>query len=566
VSETAYQLREYPFRTPPELSGAAETPRYRCVIVGAGLAGLALAADLGQRGIEVTVIDQDATSGAEGILSRGVGYAARTIEVFDRLGIAEKIAAKAVTWNEGRIFDNQDLLVHYVIQPDEKQKWPAFLNIQQFHVEQYLVERVEELDNVEIRWQSRVVGLTQGDDAVRMAVETPAGSYSLEAEWAVACDGSASPLTGFLALEPSRTPLDDHWAFADIRVDLGELLQRRLWLNLPELGGAAALAHQMADGCIRYDWEIVNLDPEVETAPERVRERVTALLDGRTDFEIVSIGRWRLKRKLLPDLLHGRVIFAGDAAHELPPFGARGGNSAVQDAENLAWKLAAVLRGQAGSALLATYDSERSAAAVENARCACQSEGFINPKTAGERLFRDAVLALAREHEFARPLINTGRPSVPMVYAESPLTVADQDRFPGGVVPGEAAYNAPIEAGGAIGHLLDFWRGNFTAIYFTEDWSDGSSLPDRVAGFELDHLIVTRSPTLSVPGVQVLVDATGALTDGYAAAAGACYVLRPDMHVAGRRHEVSVGAAVEIVSSSLRQAEALSAKEEELCL
>ncbi|MBS1677065.1 MAG: FAD-dependent monooxygenase [Actinobacteria bacterium] len=566
MTEVGYDLREYSFKTPPELSGGAtRTFRYRCVIVGAGLAGLALAADLGQRGVEVVVIDRDATSGAEGVLSRGVGYAARTIEIFDRLGVADKIAAKAVTWNEGRIFDDRELLNHYVIQPDQKQKWPAFLNLQQFHVEQYLYERVEELDQVDVRWQSTVVGLDQREDSVELSVETPEGPYSLEADWVVACDGAHSSVAKFLALEPSLTYLNDYWAYADVRVDLGELLQRRFWLNLPELNGGAAIAHQMADGCIRYDWQIAHVDPDEEIAEERVRERVTTLLEGRTDYEIVSIGRVRMKRKVLSPFLHGRVIFVGDAAHELPAFGARGGNSAVQDAENLAWKLTAVLAGDAGYGLLDTYADERLAAALENSRCALQSESFINPQSKGERLFRDAVLRLAREQEFARRLINTGRPSVPIVYADGPLVLADRDDFDAGVQPGAAAYNAPVTTAGRDAHLLDLWKGNFTALYFTETWDPSDPPTDEVRGFDLDHVIVTRDPQLSVTGVEVAVDTTGALFDRYGADAGACYVLRPDMHIAGRVREVSPVGAVAIVDQILARAEQPKKKEEELC-
>ena len=553
MTSTGYVFEDFAFQTPPELAGEERGP-YPCVIVGAGLAGLSLAIDLGMRGVPAVVIDQDASVGAAGTASRGVAYASRTLEFFDRIGIADRIAEKAATWSEGRIFDDRELISHYFVRDEDDQKWPAFLNIQQFYVEEFLAGRAAALDNVEIRWRSTVVDVTQTDELTTLHVDTPEGRYSLRASWVAACDGSNSSMARILGVDPERSLVNDHWAITDVIVETNEDLQRRFWLNVPELNGGAAIVHAMADGLVRCDWQVVNLDPVAEVAPERVRERVAALLGDDREFEIASVGRFRFKRKVLDPMIYGRVIFLGDAAHEIPPFGARGGNGAIQDAENLGWKLAAVLAGTASPVLLATYDTERLAAAHENARCAWQSTFFVNPRTPGEQLFRDAVLDLARRHDFARRLLNTGRASRPIRYADSSLTVTDRGIFAGGVQPGEAAYNGPVSCAGAARHLLDFWRGNFTAVYFAEDWPDADELVDEVGAFRLDHIIVTRNRELQVDGVPVVLDEPGALFDRYAALEGACYVLRPDAHVVGRRRDVAVETAVELVTGALVQA------------
>ena len=396
--------------------------------------------------------------------------------------------------------------------------------------------------------------VSQTDELATLQVDTPEGRYSLQAHWVAACDGANSSMAQMLGVDPERSLVNDHWAITDIIVETNEDLQRRFWLNVPELNGGAAIVHAMADGLVRCDWQIVNLDPEAEVTPERIRERVTALLGDVRDFTIASVGRFRFKRKVLDPMIYERVIFLGDAAHEIPPFGARGGNGAIQDAENLGWKLAAVLAETASSGLLATYDVERLAAAHENARCAWQSTFFVNPRTTGERLFRDAVLDLARHHAFAQRLLNTGRASRPIRYADSVLTVKDRGIFAGGVQAGEAAYNGPVRYDGAERYLLDFWRGNFTAVYFSEDWPDASELLDEVDGFRLDHIIVTKNPDLRVDGVPVVLDEHGALCDHYAASGGACYLLRPDAHVIGRRRQVAVQTAVDLMTGALMQA------------
>jgi 3-(3-hydroxy-phenyl)propionate hydroxylase len=530
---TGYELPAFAFERPPELSGKGGS--YPVVVVGAGLAGLSLAAELGLRGVPVIVLDAKDSLGAVGMASRGIAYARRTLDIFERIGIAERVRAKGQTWSEGRTFDGEREIHHFQIHPDADQRWPAFINVQQFHVEGYLVDRVAELDNVEVRWQSRVLAAEQDDQRVRLTVGTPEGEYTLETQWAVAADGARSQLRRLLGIKAPLVQLEDTWAIVDVKADLPGL-QRRLWLNVPALDGGAAIMHCMADGVVRADWQIGQLpDPDAEIAPERVRERLASLLGPGVDFELVSISRWGYRVRVLDRMLHGRVAFAGDAAHEIPPFGARGGNGGIQDAENLAWKLDAVLAGRASPALLETYATERGQAARENALVATRAQAFITPGSAAGRLFRDAVLALAREHEFARALLNTGRPSAPTEYESTPLSVPDRDAFAGGPAPGTAAPDGPY----ADGYLFSRRRGGFLALHFDDVPAPAS---ETVGGFVLEHIVVAPQETV--------------LRDRYAAAGGATYVLRPDTHVAGRTRAPGPAAAAEIVGQALERAEA----------
>ena len=199
------------------------------------------------------------------------------------------------------------------------------------------------------------------------------------------------------------------------------------------------LLHRQPDDVWRIDFQLGwDADPALERQPERVIPRVRALLGADVGFELVWCSVYTFSCQRMERFRHGRVLFAGDAAHGVSPFGARGANGGVQDAENLAWKLAWVLKGEAPDALLDSYGVEREAAADENILNSTRSTDFITPKNAASRAFRDATLTLARDYPFARRLVNSGRLSVPAVFSGSPLNTPDADAFAGGLVPGGA--------------------------------------------------------------------------------------------------------------------------------
>jgi 3-(3-hydroxy-phenyl)propionate hydroxylase len=537
VSVSGYRLPVFPFTRPPELAGQ-RPGRYPVVVVGAGLTGLTLAAELGRRGIPVVLLEQGASLGVIGIASRGIAYAKRTLEIFDRIGIADRVREKGQTWNEGSVHVGLEELYRYQLEAEADQKWPAFINLQQFYVEQFLVERILELGNVDLRWQSRVIGARADDDGVELEVLTPEGSYQLTASWLAACDGAGSAVRRSLGIRAPLAQLEDTWAIVDVKVEMPGL-QRRIYLDSPLIEGGAIVMHPMADGVVRADWQIGQLtDPDAEIEPDRVRARLASFLGDEAAFDVVSISRWSYRRRVMERLLHARAAFLGDAAHEIPPFGARGGNGGIQDAENLAWKLEAVLRGRTSPALLETFDHERGQAALENARLACRSQAFITPRSRPARVLRDAVVSLAREHEFARAWVNTGRPSTPTRYRSTPLAVADSEPFGAGPGPGAAAPDGPLDGG----FLLDLRGDGFLAVHF-RDAEAPTERREEVRGFSLEHVVVPRRPDTSV-----LLERWGVHEDQ-------TYVLRPDSHVLGRIRGSSAQAARELVAQGLDQAD-----------
>jgi len=528
-----YALPVFPYRTPPDLA-EGRSPLHPVVIVGGGLTGLALALDLGLAGIRVVVLDEDDTVGSAGLSSRGICYAQRTLEVFDRLGVAARMMEKGVTWNEGRVFRGDEEVYAFDLQPERDRRFPAFINLQQFYVEHHLVDAILACPQVDLRWKHRVTAVRQEGAEVVATCETPDGTYDVRAEWLVAADGGRSTVRGLVGAEDAQLAFfEDRWCIADIRMPPQERPVRTFWLDSPHVDGAAVLLHQMADGVWRTDWQIGHYaDSDAEATPARAVERLERLLGPDRPFELVWVGPWRFKTRWLDRFVHGRVVFVGDSAHELPPFGARGGNSGVQDADNLAWKLAMVVRGQAGPELLDTYDAERRAAAAENIAIAARTIRFVKPDTPGRALFRNAALDLARAFDWARPMVNTGRLSTPTLYADSPLNLPDADAFAARAVPGQAAPDGRVRtAGGAEGHLVERLRG-FVLLRFVEDAAVPAPAPAEAAGVPVADVVVRRGRTA---GPGELLDPTGALFDRYDAAGGATYVIRPDGHVMGRR-------------------------------
>jgi 3-(3-hydroxy-phenyl)propionate hydroxylase len=272
------------------------------------------------------------------------------------------------------------------------------------------------------------------------------------------------------------------------------------------------------DGVWRIDFQLGwDADPDEEKKPENIVPRVKALLGADAEFDLEWASVYTFSCLRMDDFRHGRVLFAGDSAHGVSPFGARGANSGVQDADNLAWKLDAVLRGAASDALLDSYAREREAAADENILNSTRATDFITPKSEISRLFRDAVLDLAREHAFARRLVNSGRLSTPSTLHASALNTPDVDAWSGAMVPGAPACDAPLEIDGRSGWLLRRLGPRFTLLVY------GDAPAFDTTGLPVDVLRLSERD-----------DAQGLLAQRYDLKPGNAVLFRPDQHVCAR--------------------------------
>jgi 3-(3-hydroxy-phenyl)propionate hydroxylase len=520
----AIQRHEFAYRRSAD-QDAALPVRHRIVVVGAGPVGLSLAIDLAQRGQPVLLLDNDSRLSTG---SRAICFAKRTLEIWDRLGVGDPMCARGVEWNVGKVYFKDDLLYRFDLLPEPGHERPAFINLQQYYAEAYLAVRAAELPNLEIRWKNTVAAIEPAADGVRLGVDTPEGRYAIEADYVAACDGSRSPLRALLGLESKGRVFRDRFLIADVQMNVEFPAERWFWFDPPFHPNQSVLLHRQPDGVWRIDFQLGwDADPDEERKPERIKPRVDAMMRAALGHEVPFELEWasvytfaclRMER-----FRHGRVVFAGDSAHGVSPFGARGANSGVQDAENLAWKLDLVLRGQASDRLLDTYGREREYAADENILNSTRATDFITPKSEVSRLFRDATLDLARMYPFARRIVNSGRLSVPATLHDSPLNTPDRDAFAGKMVPGAPAVDAPLsDADGPPWLLRRLGSGRFTALVF------GPADPNTVAR-EL-HAGAEGLAALEL----IVLPAQGLAAQRYDGRPGTVYLLRPDQHVAAR--------------------------------
>ena len=483
---------------------ARATPaEYPVVIIGAGPVGLTLAIDLKLRGIECVLLDDQDRIG-EG--SRAICFAKRTLEIWDRLGCAAPMLEKGVRWNIGKVFQGEDLLYQFDLLPEPGHKMPAFINLQQYYAEKFLVDRAQTL-GVDLRWLNRVSGIQTGDQGARLTIATPDGAYSLDARFVIACDGARSPTRSLLGLDFMGEAFEDQFLIADVRMTAAFPVERWFWFDPPFHSGQSCLLHKQPDDIWRIDLQLSpDADAEHERQPEVVRPRIERML-GHGDFELEWISVYRFQCRRLERFVHGAVIFAGDAAHQVSPFGARGANSGVQDADNLGWKLAAALQGRAG--LIASYDQERSEAADENILNSTRATDFIAPRQKAEARFRNAALALARQTEFGKRFVNSGRLSTPTAYHESPLSTLDDGAWSVGPLPGAPIPDAPLGNG-----------------YLSERLGQGFALLRRPDAKE--------APAIAGLPLVEATEGDETLIQRFDLAPGSAYLIRPDRHVAAR--------------------------------
>ena len=526
---------DYPyfnFTRPPEMDGILR--RHAVVVVGAGPVGVTAALELARHGVAAVVIDDKDTVN-DG--SRAICIARHSLEGLQQLGLAERFTAKGLGWTHGTSYYRGEPVFRLEMPHSTDERFPPMLNLQQQYIEQFLIEHAQDQPLIDLRWQTRLLALDRHAEGVDLRVATPAGEYALEAAYVIAADGARSVARQSLGLRLEGAAHEGRYVIVDVRMRSAYPTERRAFFDCPGNPGATILVHRQPDDIWRIDYQLdAGEDEQRALAEATIRARVGAIIEMLGEREPWELEWWSVYKAYtlcLDEYRHGRVLFCGDSAHLVPIFGVRGLNSGFADVLNIGWKLAYVLRGLAPPALLNSYTLERRGATLDIFAQATKSTRFMTPPTRGYRLLRDATLALAARHDFARRLLDP-RQSQPYTYSASALTThsADEDSFASGPAAGAALVNRRCADGS---FLLDHLGRGFTVLYFSDEGRVPVALATAVAqltvGDEVPRVLVLVAGPM--PNSDCLVDG-GSLFAAYDARPGSCYLVRPDRHVCAR--------------------------------
>jgi 3-(3-hydroxy-phenyl)propionate hydroxylase len=541
-------FRNYPFVPEqhvarlPELVGGLDRQRHSVAIVGGGIVGFACALALASYGVRSVVLEADDTVC---VGSRAICISRRSLEILARCGALRPFLAKGLPWTGGRSFFRNAEVLHFSMPHDENQRVPPMMNIQQYYIEQFLLEAAEESGLVDVRWQSVVGAITTVADGVRIVVDTPLGGYELCTDWLLGCDGARSVVREAAGLKLQGTSYEGRYVIVDVALRSERATERLAWFDPPTNPGSTILMHRQPEDVWRIDYQLRDgEDPEAAVRPENVIPRVAShlrMIGERDDWAPIWISLYKANALTLESYRKRRLLLAGDAAHLLPIFGVRGANSAFEDADNLAWKLALVIAGVAGEGLLESYSAERVYAARENLRESAKSTEFMSPPSFGFKLMRTAVLGLAIEHAFVRPLINP-RQTQAVRYADSSLNGSSVGEFSAGPAPGSVAHECPLTLFGSDGvhegHVTDLLGPRFTALYFTQSAAvskEFGHLGEALRASGVPFRLIMLAHEHPANGAACCAwDHTGRLYPMYGATPGTIYLLRPDGHVLAR--------------------------------
>jgi 3-(3-hydroxy-phenyl)propionate hydroxylase len=528
---TYYQPPKYPASDFPSMQPDAEA--LPVVVVGAGPVGMAVALGLAQRGIPVTILE---AADQVSFGSRAICISRHSLEAAARLGFGAELEKIVLPWVGGRSFYRDQQVLHFRMPQREFDVRPPMISVSQSEYEQIVVDTIEQNPLITLHWQASIAGILRGDDEVTLEVDTAFGKRHLRAAWVVAADGGRSRMRELAGLRLEGTNYEGRYVIADIHWESDLPAERMVWFDPPSNPGSTIIMHKQPKNIWRIDYQLdPSEDAEIETQEDAIRARIAKHLDWLQNdlpWTLEWHGFYSARALALREFTHDRILFAGDAAHLVPIFGVRGLNSGMEDAETLAWQLAAVVHGNADAALLQAYSIERHDAWEQNVANAGKSTLIMSPGTHGYRTTRDAVLALAVGRPEFGELINPRQSSATHARL-SPLTWPVAEGLTG-VLPGDPVEDRRVRvvtADGSTASSLNVVRGTgFAVVGFGLD-ADGSAAlaaatSDLAAALAPESVRAVAVGGTAADGVTVL-DAPD-LAEALGATAGEAFVIRPD--------------------------------------
>jgi 3-(3-hydroxy-phenyl)propionate hydroxylase len=511
----------------------------RIVIVGCGPVGLTTALELARHGVASIVLESELQV-SEG--SRAIVFTRRSMEIMQQVGIARRVTDACLPWRFGNSYFRGQRVYRMQAAHSEHERFFPMNNLQQQYVEEYLLDACSAQPLIEVRWGNRLSALEQHDDHVVLSIDTPAGLYDLQASWVVAADGARSSIRSHIGLKMHGASYEGRFVIADIRCDLPFPTERQAFFDPPWNPGNTVLLHREPHGIWRVDYQVPGHETDAQALdPTSLSTRINAILEqvgqAGKSWEMDWSSVYSARTLTLESYLHGRVLFAGDAAHLLPIFGVRGANTGFQDAQALGWQLGMVARGVASPRLLENYSRERVGAAQEIITEAGKSTRFMTPPSHGFRLLRDAVLSLSLTQEFVRPLYHW-RTSRPHEYRDSWLNAYDDDTAMFTSGPGHGAPPQNIKLGDD-NFLLDHLGGGFDLLIHVGPAALPPDLREAIdqlgqQGISVKLITVGSHPPPQDSDIH-LDDPRSALRSGYALyEIGSAYLFRPDQHICAR--------------------------------
>jgi 3-(3-hydroxy-phenyl)propionate hydroxylase len=521
------------------------------VVIGAGPVGQTAALLLARWGIPVLVLERRAERMPEG--SRSICQQRDVLDIWAHAG-APGIAAEGVTWTTARTFYRDREIGRWSFTDPAPSPLPPFVNISQSRTEELLDAAVAGEQLIEVRRGREVTGLEQDADGVTVGC----GAAAVRTSYVIIAAGPrAGPLRDQLGLRMDGADYPDKFLICDIEAGPGALAgwadERRFYFDPPWNPGRQVLIHPCPDRAFRIDWQVPpGFDLKAERRSGGLDVRIRQIV-GTAGYRLLWSSVYTFSERVAERMACGRVLLAGDCAHLVAPFGARGLNSGVQDAENAAWKIAFVLNGWAPPALIDSYQAERHPAALENLEVTGRTMRFLAPPDAAGLARREALLRRAAADPDLAAQVDSGRFAEPFWYQGSPLITPDPARpWPGRPArgqpqrpgPGVLIPDAPAVVDGRRCRLRQVLRDGLTLLAAGDA---GAVPPDELRAAAAR---VTDAPVrvLSLPEVDV----TGALAAALGAAPGEVWLVRPDGHCAA-----VVAAAPGAVTQAVRTALAL---------